>query len=212
MADDDREEAAGDPEAAARVGRDRGDRAGDFFEIRAGRAEDGDPRFGRVGDEDLAARADRDRVGEAEGLAEFFDFGRLGAVAAEFFDEGARGGEDLDAAVAAIDRVDVAGGSDRDADNFVQLAFAAAREAGLTGGFADLQVARAVFDSPAEGADEGAFTAELVDPVVGRVGDVDVAGRAVDGNAARLAQLAGRTAGAAERAGFDLFGGPRRRR
>src|SRR5262249_50690029 len=154
-------------------------------------------RLAAVGDEDVASRADRDRVGVTQRRAELFFFGDF-AVAAEPFDEGAGGGEFLDPAVGPVGGVDESARGDRDADDFVHLAGAFAGEARLAGGFADLGRGGAVFDAPAEGADEGALAVELVDPVVAGVGDVDVAGGRVDRDTTGVAQLAGGAAGRSE--------------
>ena len=107
-------------------------------------------------------------------------------------------GLDVDVALGGVRAA--AGVVDGDAFCFFELAFALAGDARLAGGGrADLVFLRAARHAVAPGGDEGAFRAELLNPVVAGVHDVDVSGGFADGDAGRLAEVAGTGAGRAKR-------------
>ncbi len=151
--------------------------------------------------------------------------GALVDALAEGEDEGAGRGEALDPVVVGVEYVDVvvggAGGVVVDGDRFeaegalfAELAGGGAGAAGLANGGAGLElvgggVAGSALggDVPAEGAEEGAGGIENVDAVVVGVGDVDVAGGVVDGDALGAGGLGG---GGALGAEGEVGGGGRR--
>jgi hypothetical protein len=220
---------AGGPREGEGAGADRGDVGG---ELDAGAFDpladlEGAGFGGDVGDRGRAGVDVAAAGGEAGGdvAAAGGAGGGLGelAAAAPGGDQVACGVELGDRLVTEVADVEVAGAAggvvDGEEGGLFEGAGRAASGAGEAGGGADVDAGAA--DVGAEGADEGAGGGELDDAVVFGVGDVDVAGGGVDGEAGAAAfscslavvddggegELAGAGAGGAEGVGEGVGGG-----
>src|SRR5262249_5800933 len=115
---------------------------------------------------------------------------------------GAELDDDIVAGVADVDvvRRRTAGVVDGDAGRIRELAGAPAGNARLAArpALADLALRGAIDDAPAPGGSELPLGAEFLDPGVGAVGDVDLAGALIDGDADGRLELRGRGARTAE--------------